>query len=45
MAGRDPLFAKELEGLTADQRQWLEDELGVRYMHAGRHERRPPAEP
>jgi hypothetical protein len=30
MAARDPLFAKEVEGLTPDQQRWLEDDLLLR---------------
>ena len=30
LAARDPLFAAEIEGLTPEQRQWLEDDLQLR---------------
>lgn len=30
LAARDPLFAAEIEELTAGQRQWLEDDLQLR---------------
>jgi hypothetical protein len=30
VAARDPLFAKEIEGLTAEQLRWLEDDLSLR---------------
>jgi hypothetical protein len=30
MASRDPLFAKEIEALSDDQRRWLEEDLGLR---------------
>lgn len=30
LAARDPLFAEEIEGLTPEQRQWLEDDLLLR---------------
>lgn len=30
LAARDPLFAEEIEGLTPEQRRWLEDDLLLR---------------
>jgi hypothetical protein len=30
LAARDPLFAREIAPLTAQQRQWLEDDLTLR---------------
>jgi len=33
-AARDPLFAKEIEGLTLEQRQWLEDDMDLRQRAA-----------
>ncbi|HEY0477774.1 MAG TPA: hypothetical protein VGD37_09630 [Kofleriaceae bacterium] len=30
LAAHDPLFAEEIEGLTPEQRQWLEDDLLLR---------------
>ena len=30
MAANDPVFAQEIEALTLEQRQWLEDDLALR---------------
>ena len=34
MAASDPQFACEIEGLTAQQRRWLEDDLTLRQQAA-----------